>query len=224
MEILLKYDKQVREKFPDLHVALGRISELKTPNQKEFENKKNFVYNKLKESYSLDTLKDLEIVRAYRDFFWTLGIDPTKIRPAAEALIRRILGGKEIPRINCVVDAYNLVSMEDAIAIAAFDVNKLEGDLIMRFAKEGEEFLGIGMKKSKILKGKELVISDNKELIAIYPYRDADNTKVTKSSREILFLICGVPGINKENLDSTAKKMISYTTQICGGHGGSKIF
>ena len=54
----------------------------------------------MRKNYSLDGLKDEENIRAYRDFFWKLGIDPTKIRPAAEALIRRILGGKEIPRIN----------------------------------------------------------------------------------------------------------------------------
>ncbi|MHA1301873.1 MAG: B3/B4 domain-containing protein [Candidatus Helarchaeota archaeon] len=219
-----KYHRKVREKFPDLHVALGTIYNIIGPNIEEFEKKKSHVYTYLRNTYSLKTLKDLEIIRAYRDFFWALGIDPTKNRPAAEALIRRVLGGKEIPRINCVVDAYNLVSMEDAIALAAFDAKKLDGDLTMRFASEGEEFLGIGMKKTKILKGNELVISDRNQLIAIYPYRDADNTKVTKDTKEIIFLICGVPGIKEENLESTAKKMIFYTTQICGGHGESKIF
>ncbi len=59
----------------------------------------------------LEGLKDEPIFRTYRDFFWTMGVDPTKVRPAAEALIRRILVGRSMPRINTVVDAYNLASM-----------------------------------------------------------------------------------------------------------------
>jgi DNA/RNA-binding domain of Phe-tRNA-synthetase-like protein len=219
-----KYNDRVREKFPGLHVALGFISNLGTYDVNKFENKKNHVHEYLKATHSLETLKDAKKTRVYRDFFWSINIDPTKIRPAAEALIRRVLGGKEIPRINCVVDAYNLASMESGIALAAFNADKLKGDLTMHFARQGEEFLGIGMKGPKILQGNELIISDDKELIAIYPHRDADNTKVVKGVKKIVLLVCGVPGIDIEELNSTAKLAISYITQICGGSGEYQIF
>jgi DNA/RNA-binding domain of Phe-tRNA-synthetase-like protein len=47
----------------------------------------------------------------------------------------------------------------------------------MRFAKENEEFLGIGMEKPIKLTGKEIIISDNEKIIAIYPYRDSEKYK-----------------------------------------------
>ena len=34
-------------------------------------------------TYALETLKDEPRLRAYRDFFWRVGVDPTKVRPAA---------------------------------------------------------------------------------------------------------------------------------------------
>jgi DNA/RNA-binding domain of Phe-tRNA-synthetase-like protein len=55
---------------------------------------------------SLEEVKNQPIFRAYRDFFWKVGIDPTKTRPAGEALTRRILGGRDLPRVNTVVDSY----------------------------------------------------------------------------------------------------------------------
>ena len=108
---------------------------------------KEEVFVEVKSRFTLESLKDEPVFRAYRDFFWRIGVDPTKVRPAAEALIRRVLGGRSIPRINTVVDAYNLVSMTTCIALAAFDVSRLNGDIIMRFADKGEEFFGIGMDK-----------------------------------------------------------------------------
>src|SRR5439155_24626453 len=44
-------------------------------------------------TYALETLKDEPWLRAYRDFFWRVGVDPTKVRPAAEALLRRVIQG-----------------------------------------------------------------------------------------------------------------------------------
>ncbi|MDH5664470.1 MAG: phenylalanine--tRNA ligase beta subunit-related protein, partial [Candidatus Bathyarchaeota archaeon] len=155
--------------------------------------------------------------RAYRDFFWRVGIDPTKNRPAAEALIRRVLGGKVIPNINTLVDAYNLASIKTEIALAAFDADRLKGGLLMRFAIKGEEFLGIGMEKPMVLQGGEIVISDGEELVAVYPHRDADNTKVTMKTKNVVLLVCGVPGIGEETLQKAARVALEYLTRFCDG-------
>jgi len=65
-----------------------------------------------RQTLSIDMLKGHPIIRAYRDFYWrVLGIDPTKQRPAQEALLRRILRGEPLPRISPVVDAGNAASI-----------------------------------------------------------------------------------------------------------------
>ena len=171
----------------------------------------------VKQRYGLETLKDLPTFRAYRDFFWNVGIDPTKNRPAAEALIRRTLRGKTLPTINTFVDAYNLASMNTEIALAAFDSDKLRGDLHMRFAQKSDQFLGIGMHKPLELMGGEVVISDAAQVIAVYPYRDADHSKITKTTEAVLLLTCGVPGIHKEKLKEAAQITLQYVTKFCGG-------
>jgi DNA/RNA-binding domain of Phe-tRNA-synthetase-like protein len=181
----------------------------------ELEKFKLEVMKQVRNEYDLDAVKDHPTFRAYRDFFWRIGIDPTKIRPAAEALIRRILAGKTLPCINTLVDAYNLASIKSRIALATFDADKLEGNLLMRFAQEGEQFYGIGMEKPLILKGGEIVVSDNEKLIAVYPYRDADNTKVTQETENILIVVCGVPGIPKETLENASRVALDYINRFC---------
>ena len=214
----LKIDSKLKTRFPDLNVLTHHIKGVHVQKRdNELENFKVEVMSQIKEEYDLDTVKDQPTFRAYRDFFWSIKIDPTKIRPAAEALIRRIIAGKTLPRINTLVDAYNLASIKSRIALATFDADKLEGDLLMRFAEEGERFYGIGMKKPLILKGGEIVVSDEKKLVAIYPYRDADNTKVTEKTENVTIVVCGVPGIPKRDLENASQVAVEYINRFCGG-------
>jgi len=217
---LLKVGNEVKARYPDLDVLTCRVANVVVEKKNlELEKFKEELVKEVKGKYTLDSLKDAPTFRAYRDFFWKVGIDPTKNRSAAEALIRRILRDNPIPNINTVVDTYNLASIKTEIALAAFDIQELRGDLVMRFASRGEKFLGIGMEKPMDLEGRELVISDDQKLVAIYPHRDADRSKVTEKTRNILLLVCGVPGITKDALAGAATVAIEYITRFCGGEG-----
>ena len=213
-------DVKLKTRFSDLTVLTCNIKDVKVEKQNaELEKFKGEITEKAKEKYDLNSVRNLPTFRAYRDFFWRVGIDPTKNRPAAEALIRRVLRGRTMPRINTLVDAYNLASIKTEMALAAFDANKLKGDLIMRFAEKREKFLGIGMEKPMLLQGGEIVVSDNQKLVAIYPYRDADSTKITEKTENVVLLVCGVPGIGEETLQKAAQVALEYITSFCGGEG-----
>jgi len=210
--------EEVRRAFPNLHVLTSSIENvIVEKSNSELEEFKREILQEIQDAYDLENLKDRPILRAYRDFFWKLGVDPTKTRPAAEALIRRLLRGKPLPRINTLVDAYNLASIKTEIAIAAFDSDKIRGELTMRYAETGEEFLGIGMKTPLRLNGREIVISDEEKLLAVYPYRDAEDTKVTEATRNVLLLFCGVPGIPTQKLLEAKDVTLKFVTKFCGG-------
>lgn len=207
---------EIKDRFPDLDVRFGKVEGLSIKRESDaLEEFKSEIIEEIKNSYDLETLKDDPQMRLYRDFFWKINIDPTKIRPASEALIRRILQGKPLPKINTAVDAYNLASIKSGVPLAAFDAAQLSGGPKMRFAKAGEEFTGIGMKEPKILKGKEIVIEDDESLVAIYPYRDADKSKIMPHTTEILLMSCGVPGVGGEKLDEAVNLAAEYLEKHC---------
>lgn len=214
----LKIEEELASRFPGLSARVVTIRgvEVKRSNL-ELERFKVEVINRTKNKWTLDQLREHQIFRAYRDFFWRIGVDPTKIRPAAEALIRRVLRGRPIPRINTLVDAYNTASIDTAVALGAFDVDGLAGELVMREAVEGEEFLGIGMEDPVVLKGVEAVVSDAEKLIAVYPYRDAEACKVTENTVNVLLMVCGVPNIDWAALERAESVAVDYITKFCGG-------
>jgi len=212
----LNIDSKLKTRFPKLDALTLDIRGVTIKKKDtELEKFKQEVEEQVRNEYTLESVKDHPTFRAYRTFFWGIGIDPTKIRPAAEALTRRILAGKPLPRINTLVDAYNLASIKTRIALATFDADKLEGKLLMRFAEENEQIVGIGMDKPFVMKGGEIVLSDETKLIAVYPYRDADNTKVTESTENVSIVVCGVPGISNEMMENASRVTLEYVTRFC---------
>lgn len=217
----LKIDSALQTRFPGLAAQIVCFKDITIKRETpELEAYKLEVFKETQDKWEVEKLRDDPEFRAYRDFFWKLNIDPTKNRPAAEALIRRVLRDKPIPMINTWVDAYNLVSINSAIPIASFDADLLEGTPWMREAKSGEEFLGIAMDKPVTLSGGEAVIQDDERLIAIYPYRDADYSKVTPNTKNVFMLMCGAPGITKEKLNKAALEAKTVLTRFCGGTVG----
>jgi DNA/RNA-binding domain of Phe-tRNA-synthetase-like protein len=214
----LRIEPPLQRRFPGLEAHLIRLRGIKVEEtNRKLEALKEEAVRRARGRWRLEELRDHPIIRAYRDFFWRLGLDPTKIRPAAEALLRRVLHGRSLPRINTAVDAYNLVSLQSLIALAAFDGGRVVGEPYMREAEAGEEFLGIGMERPKVLRGGEPVISDGEKLLALYPYRDADSSKITLETKEMLLLVCGVPGIDRDVLLEAGRLAVRYITRFCGG-------
>ncbi len=84
-------------------------------------------------------------ISSTRKAYKSLGKDPNRYRPSAEALCRRAVKERGIYRINTLVDLINLVSLRTGYSIGGFDIDKIDGDkLILGVGEEGEPFEAIG--------------------------------------------------------------------------------
>ncbi|MBN2157109.1 MAG: hypothetical protein JW776_13780 [Candidatus Lokiarchaeota archaeon] len=168
--------------------------------------------------YTIENIKEDPIIAAYRRFYWSyLGIDPTKIRPSGEALVRRVLQGKNLPKISYFVDAYNWGSCSSLIPIGSYDLDTFSTPITIRYAKTGEEFEAIGGKK-RIMKGNEiLTVGASNEILSQFPYRDANATKITKSTINIIILSMGVEGVPKSAIKKAITLILSFLKKGLSG-------
>lgn len=177
---------------------------------------------KLLSEYSIERLKEHPIIRAYRDFYWRLGIDPTKTRPSSEALLRRVLRTKTMPLINNVVDAGNFASLETLVPIGLYDVDKIKGMLKLRLSREGEIFDPIGGNREILAEGLP-VLADEEKIIHLYPYRDSRHTMIRTSTKNVLVVACGVPNVPSSLVKEAASKTINYILRFAGGSATGEI-
>lgn len=218
MQITVNWSIEVSRRFPEIYLVAGiiRNSQVERENLKIAELKRA-VYEEVRAKYNVEALKDNPVIRAYRDFYWKLGIDPTKIRPSGEALLRRVLRGNELPTINTAADAYNLASMKTMVPISGFDLDRINPPLNVRFAQNGESFFGIGMDKPVVLTQKMLVLADMMRIVCIYPYRDSEHTKITEKTRNIIIVGYGAPGVERQNVTEAVEMALTYIKTVSGG-------
>jgi DNA/RNA-binding domain of Phe-tRNA-synthetase-like protein len=218
MEITVHWSAEVTKKFPELAICTGIINNVHVEKDNEqIQRPRKSVYTEVREKYNIEKLKDDPTVRAYRDFYWKLDIDPTKTRPSGEALLRRVLHGDKLPRISTIVDAYNLASMKTIIPISGFDKDCLNQPFHVRFAENNEAFTGIGMSKPMSLTNKMLVLADQKQILCIYPYRDSDHTKITEKTRNVLITGYGAVGITEQQLTEAEKTTLKHIKLVSNG-------
>lgn len=80
-----------------------------------------------------------------RALYRRFGIDPTRVRPSSEALLRRLKKSEPLPRINSLVDVANALSIQLQVPVGLYDLGKARGDeLVVRLGVDGEGYTGIG--------------------------------------------------------------------------------
>ena len=78
-----------------------------------------------------------------RSLYKALGLDPTKTRPSNEALVRRVLKGEALSRVNTLVDALNLCSLRYQLPFGLYDLSRIRPPVVLRKGRPGESYEGI---------------------------------------------------------------------------------
>ncbi len=136
------YHPEIVRRFPDVCggvILVQRALNTKSPESltKAYIDEQRVVKDRIGDT----PLSEIESLSAWRGIFRTFGVDPTKYRSAAEALLRRLVKKGDIPSINSLVDICNLTSIRYALPVAAFDAQQLRGVITVRFADGSESFL-----------------------------------------------------------------------------------
>ena len=125
-------------------------------------------------------------IRGSRLMYKAFGRNPGRYRVSSEALIRRVRRSDPLYRINSVVDVNNLISVQSGLSVGSYDLEKVQGSIVMRRGAAGETYSGIG--KDAIDLEDLLVLTDE---FGAFGSSMSDSTRsmVTLESRDILVVL-----------------------------------
>ena len=165
-----------------------------------------------------ESLKDITSIAATRRVYKACGKDPSRYRPASEALIRRMLQGKELYQRDTLVDLVNLASIAFGYSIGGFDAGKMVGDtLTLGVGHEGEPYEGIGRGMLNIA---GLPVYRDQQGGVGTPTSDNERTKMTLETTHLLVLINGYDG-NEERVRQNAEFIQELVRKYCQSDGGN---
>ena len=174
--------------------------------------------NSYRAELTTESLKEMTSIAATRRVYKACGKDPSRYRPASEALIRRVLQGKELYQRDTLVDLVNLASIAFGYSIGGFDADKFVGDtLTLGVGREGEPYEGIGRGMINI---HGLPVYRDAEGGVGTPTSDHERTKIDIHTTHLLTLINGYDG-NEEQVTANAQFIQSLLRKYCNSDGGT---
>lgn len=136
-------------------------------------------------------LSQIESLAAWRGVFRSFGVDPTQIRSASEALLRRLTKQGDIPSINALVDLGNLVSIRYALPVAIVDLRAVTGAITVRFADGDEPFTNLGQTEITHPDPGEVIFADAADLVFArrWCWRQSDQCAARDDTTDILVTV-----------------------------------
>lgn len=153
-------------------------------------------------------------VTEYRKVFKSLAIDPSRYRPASEALLRRVLSGKDLPPINSGVDVNNFFSIRFGIPIGLYNLDKIQGDVQIDLGDAEDTYEGLNGREMN-MEGKLL----SKDEVGAFgsPIVDSKRTMVDESVKNALHIVYLQPSMDKSEAQELLESMAKMFTQVNGG-------
>ena len=189
-----------------------------TPYSQELWDEINALGEKYRHTLTTESLKEMSGIAATRKVYRACGKDPSRYRPASEALIRRMLQGKELYQRDTLVDLVNLASIAYGYSIGGFDADKFKGDtLTLGVGKAGEPYEGIGRGMINI---EGLPVYRDKIGGVGTPTSDNERTKMSIDTTHLVVLINGYDG-DEQHVRENAEFIIELLKKYCQSDGGS---
>ncbi|MGH3011730.1 MAG: B3/B4 domain-containing protein [Gaiellaceae bacterium] len=131
---------------------------------------------------------------AWRRAFSAFGVEPTRYRSAAEALLRRLTKHGEIPSVSLLVDLGNLVSVRYGLPVAVLDLAGIAGGITVRFAEGSEEYTDLGATTVEHPGPGEVVFVDEAGVVHArrWCWRQSAQSATRPATREALIAVEGL--------------------------------
>ena len=120
---LFRYDSALLERFPTTVGGLVHAESVRNaPSSPALAAAFRAEQDRALEDLGGRSLGSLPSIEAWRRVFTAFGVEPTRYRNAAEALLRRLTKQGEIPSVGTLVDIGNLVSIRYRMPVAVLDL------------------------------------------------------------------------------------------------------
>jgi DNA/RNA-binding domain of Phe-tRNA-synthetase-like protein len=199
---LLAVADDVQAAFPELHIVGVHVEGLDNHGSWPDVEERLVAIERSGAPIDADDPRIASWHAAYRRF----GTNPRRQRPSVDALTRRLARSGHLPRISPFVDAYNLVSVSHVVPAGAFDLDRVDGDAVVRFARPGDVFTPLGEPGTieEPHEGEVIYADAAGVLTRHWNHRDADRTKVTAESRRVLAVLEAVESAHHAAVDAAA--------------------
>ena len=216
--MFFKVSEEIFQKFPNFCVAVVVAEGIDNHGSNgQIEKMLSAAAQEAHELLKNSNLKERREIAVWRESFQSLGINPNKYPSSIEALLKRIAKKPEFPSINDIVNLVNAIGIKNMVPMGAHDLDKLKGDIQIRFSREGEIFTPFGASEQEMVPAGEVVYADDLEVrTRMWVWRQGEKAKITPESSRIFFPIDGFKGVTEKNILCARDELVKFLFDFFG--------
>jgi DNA/RNA-binding domain of Phe-tRNA-synthetase-like protein len=173
---------------------------------------------KLKLELTPDFITADPVLAGFRNLHQKVGRSNRRFPSSPESLVSLFLVKGIIPKINPIVDLYNIVSLESRLALGAHDLASIDGNVTLKLTDGTERFMPLGaVQPEPIAQGEYSYVDDSNEIICRLEHKQVEKTKVTKTTKAAFFIIQGNEATDSKFVQATFQRMAGLLEEHCSG-------
>jgi DNA/RNA-binding domain of Phe-tRNA-synthetase-like protein len=207
----IRIDDKIKNLFPNLQLGIFTTGVSVSESGPRILGKIDEITSKIRSSCSIEDISSIAAIQQTKNAYRKLGKDPSRYRPSAEALCRRIVNGKSLFKINNVVDILNTISIEIGYSIGGYDLDKINGNIVL---SKGLPYVSYDAIGRGLLNIEDLPVLFDETGPFGCPTSDSTRTMVTTSTKNFLMIIFDFEGSG--NMNDLLNLSADYYSSLAG--------
>jgi DNA/RNA-binding domain of Phe-tRNA-synthetase-like protein len=160
------------------------------------------------------------LVTAFYDVSRQVGVHPKTDRCSLEKLLTFAFKRGDLPAINNLVDAYNLVSIRTSCSLGAHDLDRIALPVSLGLLEGSESFTPLGSDQAMVTKAGEYGYVDaENRLLCRLDVLQADFSKVTEATENALVIVEATAAHSGDLIQRAFVELTELVPRYCGGTG-----
>jgi DNA/RNA-binding domain of Phe-tRNA-synthetase-like protein len=163
-------------------------------------------------------VRSLPEVVAYQDILRKVGVNPRREQPSVERLLNHAIKRGDLPAINSLVDAYNLISVRSLCSLGAHDLDRITLPVSLRILTGREPFTPLGSDgETTVAAGEFGYVDGAGRVLCRLDLLQADCSKVTAATQNALLIIEATVGHSPQMVQKAFEEALTLIPRHCGG-------
>ena len=215
----ISIDPKIKEILPDFKIGIIHYSTITvSPSPQMLQGRLQLFQEQLYFDLLDKQVTDFPGLLEWRMAWKALGGDPSRYRPSAEALYRRISKQNYIRPVHSGADLNNFLSLQYEIPLGLYDTDRIDGEVTIAIGTADDTFEGLNNRTNA---PHNLLISKDAQGVFGSPYVDSKRTAVTEDTVNALHIFYLRPSMNR---DTAIEMLTAASNMFTGIHGGNADF